>query len=114
MSAIPPISKLQAGIHTHDIAMRRSAEMAERATGTAPTRDTHSGGFAERIGQSLEAVANAQNEAAQMRQDYELGREQDLTKVMVSQQISSLGFDLTLNVRNKALTAYKDIMNMPV
>ncbi|MEN9851289.1 MAG: Flagellar hook-basal body complex protein FliE, partial [Pseudomonadota bacterium] len=26
----------------------------------------------------------------------------------------SLGFQLTLNLRNKALSAYKDIMNMPV
>jgi flagellar hook-basal body complex protein FliE len=28
--------------------------------------------------------------------------------------VSSLGFQLTLNLRNKALSAYKDIMNMPV
>jgi flagellar hook-basal body complex protein FliE len=45
---------------------------------------------------------------------YETGAEQDLTKVMVAQQVSSLGFQLTLNLRNKALSAYKDIMNMPV
>jgi len=33
---------------------------------------------------------------------------------MVSQQVSSLGFQMVLNVRNKMLSAYKDIMNMPV
>jgi flagellar hook-basal body complex protein FliE len=33
---------------------------------------------------------------------------------MINQQISSVGFQLTLNIRNKALSAYKDIMNMPV
>ena len=43
-----------------------------------------------------------------------LGKEHDLTKVMVSQNISSLAFQMTLNVRNKMLNAYKDIMNMPV
>jgi len=43
-----------------------------------------------------------------------LGKEQDLTKVIVNQQISKLAFQLTLNVRNKVLSAYKDIMNMPV
>jgi flagellar hook-basal body complex protein FliE len=37
-----------------------------------------------------------------------------LAKVMVTQQVSSLGFQMTLNVRNKVLSAYKDIMNMPV
>jgi flagellar hook-basal body complex protein FliE len=49
-----------------------------------------------------------------MTKAYELGIENDLSKVMVSQQISSLGFQMTLNVRNKMLSAYKDIMNMPV
>jgi flagellar hook-basal body complex protein FliE len=43
-----------------------------------------------------------------------MGEVQDLSKVMVSQQVSSLGFQMVLNVRNKMLSAYKDIMNMPV
>ena len=59
---------------------------------------------------ALNSVANAQNDAASITRDYELGREQ----VMINQQVSSSGFQLTLNVRNKVLTAYKDIMNMPV
>ena len=46
--------------------------------------------------------------------NFELGIENDLTKVMINQQISSLGFQLTLNTRNKVLSAYKDIMSMPV
>jgi len=49
-----------------------------------------------------------------MTKAYELGTENDISKVMISQQVSSLGFQLTLNVRNKMLSAYKDIMNMPV
>ena len=48
------------------------------------------------------------------RHNFELGIENDLTKVMINQQISSLGFQLTLNTRNKVLSAYKDIMSMPV
>ena len=49
-----------------------------------------------------------------MTKNFELGLENDLTKVMINQQLASLGFQMTLNVRNKVLTAYKDIMNMPV
>ena len=70
--------------------------------------------FPSRIVNALNSVADAQNEAAKITRDYELGREQDLSKVMVNQQVSSLGFQLTLNIRNKVMTAYKDIMNMPV
>lgn len=70
--------------------------------------------FQERLGEGLRNVAEAQKDAAQIAKDFELGTENDLAKVMVSQQVSSLAFQLTLNVRNKALSAYKDIMNMPV
>jgi flagellar hook-basal body complex protein FliE len=59
-------------------------------------------------------VADAQKIAADTTRNFELGIENDLTKVMINQQISSLGFQLTLNTRNKVLSAYKDIMSMPV
>ena len=70
--------------------------------------------FSDRLEQSFNNVANAQNTAADLAKNYEMGVENDLSKVMVGQQVSSLAFQLTLNVRNKALSAYKDIMNMPV
>tara|TARA_B100001057_G_scaffold238720_1_gene238990 strand:+ start:402 stop:716 length:315 start_codon:yes stop_codon:yes gene_type:complete len=70
--------------------------------------------FQERLGDGLKNVAEAQNSAAEIAKNFELGTENDLAKVMVTQQVSSLAFQLTLNVRNKALSAYKDIMNMPV
>jgi flagellar hook-basal body complex protein FliE len=70
--------------------------------------------FSDRLEQGFNNVANAQNTAAELAKNYEMGVENDLSKVMVGQQVSSLAFQLTLNVRNKALSAYKDIMNMPV
>jgi flagellar hook-basal body complex protein FliE len=70
--------------------------------------------FAERIGDALREVAQEQAEATRLARDYELGRTDDLAAVMVQQQVSSLGFEMTLQVRNKALGAYRDIMNMPV
>jgi flagellar hook-basal body complex protein FliE len=70
--------------------------------------------FMERLENGLEQVATTQSNAANLARNYELGLENDLAKVMVGQQVSSLAFQLTLNVRNKALSAYKDIMNMPV
>ena len=70
--------------------------------------------FGDRISSAIKSVANAQSQSAQIAKDFELGLETDLSKVMVQQQVSSLGFQLTMNVRNKLLSAYKDIMNMPV
>lgn len=70
--------------------------------------------FSERLGGALEQVAEAQNKAAESAKAYETGQTDNLASVMVDQQVSSLGFQMTLNVRNKALSAYRDIMNMPV
>ena len=70
--------------------------------------------FGNQIKDALDRVANAQENSKTLAQNFELGKEHDLTKVMVSQNISSLAFQMTLNVRNKMLNAYKDIMNMPV
>ncbi len=70
--------------------------------------------FGDSISTAIKSVANSQTESAKITKDFELGKETDISKVMVQQQVSSLGFQLTLNVRNKLLSAYKDIMNMPV
>tara|TARA_Y100000022_G_C13060247_1_gene288527 strand:+ start:76 stop:414 length:339 start_codon:yes stop_codon:yes gene_type:complete len=72
------------------------------------------GGFLENIKAAIQDVSDTQKQSAELTKNFELGIENDLTKVMIQQQLSSLGFQMTLNVRNKVLSAYKDIMNMPV
>ncbi len=70
--------------------------------------------FGARLETALGQVNTAQAQAAQSARAWEMGVENDLAAVMVEQQVASLGFQLTLNVRNKALGAYRDIMNMPL
>ena len=76
--------------------------------------ETNSVNFGARMEKALDSVADAQKISADTMRNFELGIENDLTKVMINQQVSSLGFQLTLNTRNKVLSAYKDIMSMPV
>tara|TARA_B100000963_G_C22554304_1_gene638320 strand:+ start:573 stop:911 length:339 start_codon:yes stop_codon:yes gene_type:complete len=71
-------------------------------------------GFLENIKAAIQDVSDNQKQSAELTKNFELGIENDLTKVMIQQQLASLGFQMTLNVRNKVLSAYKDIMNMPV
>ena len=85
-------------------------ESASKALGN----NTDPGKFGARMEKALDSVADAQKIAADTTRNFELGIENDLTKVMINQQVSSLGFQLTLNTRNKVLSAYKDIMSMPV
>ena len=70
--------------------------------------------FGSKINDAIKEVADSQTKANQITKDYELGKETDLTKVVMQQQVANIAFQLTLNVRNKILSSYKDIMNMPV
>ncbi|MCZ4341409.1 flagellar hook-basal body complex protein FliE [Sphingomonadaceae bacterium G21617-S1] len=45
---------------------------------------------------------------------YERGETTDIAAVMLQQQRASVAFETTLQVRNKLLAAYQDIMKMPV
>ena len=70
--------------------------------------------FSSEIKEALKEVANSQIKSNKITKDYELGKENDLTKVVMQQQVANIAFQLTLNVRNKVLASYKDIMNMPI
>ena len=56
--------------------------------------------FTGRLANTIEDVAAAQNSAAAISRAYEMGQEQDLAKVMVSQR-SHRGFQLTMNVETR-------------
>ncbi|MBP02660.1 MAG: flagellar hook-basal body complex protein FliE [Rhodospirillaceae bacterium] len=70
--------------------------------------------FLETVTGALDSVAQSQSEAGDIKLAFEMGKETDLAQVMVKSQVSGLAFDMALNVRNKVLSAYKDIMSMPV
>ena len=100
------------GIKSSQLSDIRAALLESSKNNTLEPKQTEN--FGNQINDALDSVANAQENSKTLAQNYELGKEHDLTKVMVSQNISSLAFQMTLNVRNKMLNAYKDIMNMPV
>ena len=100
------------GIKSSQLSDIRAALLESSKNNILEPKETEN--FSNQIKDALDSVANAQENSKTLAQNYELGKEHDLTKVMVSQNISSLAFQMTLNVRNKMLNAYKDIMNMPV
>lgn len=70
--------------------------------------------FADTLESALSQVNGAQNRASELSAAYERGETVDIAKVMLARQEASVGFEATLQVRNKLLTAYRDIMSMPV
>jgi flagellar hook-basal body complex protein FliE len=73
-----------------------------------------SGSFGRTLADAVRAVNDQQVKASAISESYERGDTNDIVQVMVERQKASLGFEATLQVRNKLLGAYRDIMNMPV
>lgn len=71
--------------------------------------------FAQVLQSTLQDVSSAQREARAMAQDFSAGNpEANLQDVMVNLQKASLSFQQMVQVRNRLVSAYQDIMNMPM
>jgi len=71
--------------------------------------------FANLLQQSLNQVNELQHSAGTLRTAFETGDPNvSLVDVMVAGQKASVSFEAVNQVRNRLLSAYQDIMNMPV
>ena len=92
-----------------------AARGVERQGNELATAETQKqSGFANSIKWALQEVNEMQQVSKANRAAYEQGEDIPLTEVVMSMQKSSLAFEATLQIRNKVLKAYEDIMNMPV
>lgn len=72
-------------------------------------------GFHDLLRRSIDAVNETQQTANAQRTAFEQGDDSvDLAGVMIAAQKSSVSFQAMVEVRNKLVEAYKDVMNMPV
>ncbi len=92
--------------------------MAAAARGERPAtaaRQATASGFADLVRNALRQVNAIQQQAAQQAQAFELGDPKvRLADVMLSLQKANLAFQATVQVRNKLVQAYQEIMNMQV
>ena len=71
--------------------------------------------FSELMTQAVGKVNEVQKTSSSMADAYERGvAGVDITDVMIASQKSSVAFQATVQVRNKLVEAYRDIMNMPI
>ena len=87
-----------------------SAQASSNATNKANAVDQ----FGDLLGGALDSVKELQNTSKVLKESYERGEDIPLTSVVLATQKASLGFEATLQIRNKLIKAYDDIMNMPV
>jgi len=71
--------------------------------------------FAELLKSSIDSVNRGQVDATQLARQFELGTPSvNLNDVMISMQKANLSFQQMVQVRNRLVAAYNEIMNMQV
>lgn len=68
--------------------------------------------FEETLQGALQSVSAVQKRSADMQAGYERGEVTDIAQVMLARQEAGVAFEATLQVRNKLLNAYQEIMRM--
>jgi flagellar hook-basal body complex protein FliE len=107
--------QMRSSILSQNSALQRAAGRDVAGAGNAAVDAAASPiSFGKTMTDALQAVNVQQGKASELSAAYERGDTHDIVQVMVERQKASLGFEATVQVRNKLLSAYRDIMNMPV
>ena len=119
MTGISPTDSVMAmrnAILQKNAALREVASTGNvgSAGGAGATQGTAPGGFTDALNNALQQVNGLQTQAGDAASAFERGETTDIAAVMLAKQQASVSFEATLQVRNKLLSAYKDIMSMPV
>ena len=72
------------------------------------------GGFNEALGRALTEVNALQLDAERAARTLASGKTVDMTEAVVTMEKASIAFQFALQIRNKLLEAYQDVMRMPV
>ena len=107
------LMQMRTAILEQNSALQRAAGVTAPG-GISDTQGVTPGGFGDAFRSALGEVNAMQAQSSEISAAYEKGDVTDNAAVMLSRQQASIGFEATLQVRNKLLSAYKDIMSMPV
>jgi flagellar hook-basal body complex protein FliE len=84
-------------------------------TAAAPGADVvQPGGFGQLFDNLVGAVDTKQTEATQLSRQVLLGQNDQLHQSVIAMQEASVAFSLMVQVRNKLVESYQELMRMPV
>ena len=95
--------------------LRTTAAQASGTPAAGSAAATGAPDFAQVLQSSIDKVNQTQQQADQMAEKLAAGDTgQNLHEVMIALQTASVSFQEMVQVRNKLVTAYQDVMNMQV
>lgn len=84
------------------------------SSGLNPANSTSGQSFGQMLSDALENVNDLQKKADQASTDLATGRIEDISQVVIAAEKASVALQLTVQVRNKMLESYQEMMRMQV
>ena len=109
-TSISTVMAIRAEVLARNRALREVQPTAP--PGVTPTAPASS--FVDTLNAVVAKVNETQEQEDVVTEAYERGETTDIATVALIQSRASITFEATLQVRNKLLSAYRDIMNMPI
>jgi flagellar hook-basal body complex protein FliE len=97
-----------------DLRIRSVSEATSVRPVTLPELRQGSPTFGETLGRTIADVNRLQLDAARAATEVASGQGADMTEALVTIQKADVAFQFALQIRNKLLEAYQEVMRMPV
>ena len=94
--------------------MSRSAQMDKRANVETEGPASTGKSFLDMVKESVGEVNDMQKAADTMSSEVASGKNMDLHETMLATTQAELSFNLMIQIRNKVLDAYQEVMRLPV
>ncbi len=102
-------------INVNQVLAQMRAMSVDAGSKPQPAESGSGADFGALLKQSIDAVNETQQTAGKMVNAFETGEsDASVAEVMVSLQKANVSFQAMVQVRNKLVDAYQDIMNMPM
>lgn len=70
--------------------------------------------FASYLMDELTKVSDLEKESTALTEDFAVGRTDNIHQVLIAAEKADIALQFTMQIRNKIMDAYKEIMNMPI
>ncbi|NRA70773.1 MAG: flagellar hook-basal body complex protein FliE [Gammaproteobacteria bacterium] len=102
-------------LHNEMQSMISKTNMSLSSLETGQVNKTNGADFSSMLKMAVDNVNAIQKNSANLQTAIEMGdRSVSISEVMIASQKANVAFTATVEVRNKFVEAYKEIMNMPV
>jgi flagellar hook-basal body complex protein FliE len=94
--------------------MPRVGPAVPRVQAEGPGADEVSKQFGQFLSEALNKVNQQQQESSQITQQFAAGQTSDVHQVLIASEKAALALELTVQIRNKVIEAYQEIMRTQI